>query len=75
MPERIAVAASVPIRLLGPHRKRPCRSRSAERGYELPPSDADCHLTHPQRDHARCKVRRISRTNRQVWLVSSVAAT
>jgi len=34
--------------------ERPHGSHSAERGHEIPPSDTDCHLTRPQRDHVRC---------------------
>src|ERR1700683_5216292 len=46
-------------RLLRTCRERPCQGRAAERGYELPPSDADCHFVCPQRRHARCNVRTI----------------
>ena len=33
--------------------------RTAERGYELPPSDAYCHLPRPQWDHVSCDMERI----------------
>jgi hypothetical protein len=39
--------------LLRTRRERPKDGRTAERGHEMPSSDADCHLT-PRRDHARC---------------------
>src|SRR4029077_2214927 len=42
--------------------KHNCNSRrAAKRGYELPPSDADCHLTRPQRNHTSSNVGRVSR--------------
>ena len=40
--------------LLRARGKRQCDHPSAERGYELPPANADCHLIHPQWDHAGC---------------------
>ena len=40
--------------LLRTRRARPRERCTAERGYELPSSDVDCHLTRLQRDHARC---------------------
>ena len=36
---------------------------AAERGYDLPPSKADCHLTRPQQDHARSNVGKVSHPN------------
>jgi hypothetical protein len=33
--------------------ERPSGGRSAERGYEFPPSYAYCHLPRPRRHHAR----------------------
>ena len=43
-------------RLLRTCGERPRRSRTAKRGYELPSSDADGHLTRPQWDQARCNL-------------------
>src|SRR5579862_3071663 len=43
-------------RLLRTHRERPTNRRAADRGYELSPSDVDCHLIRPQWDHARSNV-------------------
>ena len=43
-------------RLLRARHERPCGCRTAERGYELPPSDAACHSPRPERDHARCNM-------------------
>jgi hypothetical protein len=42
--------------LLRASRKRPYQRRAAKRGYELPPSDADCHLPRPLSDRARCNM-------------------
>jgi len=43
-------------RLLRSRRERPSNGRAAKRGYELPSSDADCHLPRPRRNHARCNM-------------------
>jgi hypothetical protein len=43
-------------RLLRARRERPCDSRAADRGYELPPSNVDGHLTHFHWDHACCNL-------------------
>jgi hypothetical protein len=46
--------AIVLLNALSNERPRDCRG--ADRGYELPPFHADCHLNRPQRDRARCNV-------------------
>jgi hypothetical protein len=33
--------------MVGASSERPCGGSAAERGYELPPSDLDCHLIRP----------------------------
>jgi hypothetical protein len=53
--------ADPPNVLLSARRERPCGSRTAERGYELPSSNADCHLP-----RARCHRDRISRLKMEV---------
>ena len=51
--------------LLRARHKRPCCC-AAEHGYELPPSDADCHLTRPRWHHARSNMENISRLKSRV---------
>jgi hypothetical protein len=51
MDERDAILL---LGLLPSRRKRPSNRSTAERRYELPSSDADCHSPRPQWDHARC---------------------
>jgi hypothetical protein len=43
-------------RLQRTHCERPSDHRSAKRGYEIPPYNADCHLPVSKQDHARCNV-------------------
>src|SRR5712664_2754656 len=51
---RHEVLGSAPHGKCGGEGKRNCTSRrAAPRGYELPPSRSDCHLTRLQRDHTR----------------------
>ena len=60
MPRTKPVQAAHPICLLRARPKRTYDHSAAEHGYELPSTDADCHLTAPQWDHACCNVRQDS---------------